>query len=104
MPGIPKARTGNIRGLLQVHRPGHDEIRILLELGFAVVFGIVVPVYAFMANTGWNALQLMVAALIAFDPAGVSSRTRLLPQRDGIIAKDRLRFRTCHLSLYICFR
>lgn len=50
--------------------PGTTQAELALQIGFALLAGAAVVIYALAADLGWSALQLIVAGVLALDMAG----------------------------------
>lgn len=66
----PQPRTGMAGAWDKFVGPGATDAEQWLMLIPTVIAGIAAPVYAIYADLGWSTMQLLVAALLAFDLVG----------------------------------
>ena len=66
----PQPRKGIIGALDKFIGPGATSAEAWLQIVPSVLAGIAAPAYASVNNLGWSGLQLIVAALLAFDLTG----------------------------------
>lgn len=66
----PEPRTGFDGVLDRFIGPGATRAEIALQISFPIITTVLILFHAATANLGWNALQYIVAAILALDMAG----------------------------------
>ncbi|MCL4265724.1 MAG: hypothetical protein KJ069_21100 [Anaerolineae bacterium] len=97
----PEPRPGLAGAWDKFVGPGATDAEQWLMLIPTVAAGIAVPVYAFYADPGWSTVQLLVAALLAFDLVGgivtnATSTAKRWYHRPEVTFRDHLQFVAIH--------
>lgn len=103
---FPEPREGLAGAWDKFVGPGANRIEIILALTVAVLAGISIPIIAIYSGLGWNNLQIVVAALFAFDLFGgvvtnATSAAKRWYHREGQGFKEHLIFNAVHIHPFI---
>jgi hypothetical protein len=102
----PPPRKGLFGVLDQILGPGATPAEVGLQMLISLVAMVAVVVYAFLSHLGWNWLQYLIAAVIAFDIAGgvftnATSAAKRWYHRPGQGFWQHLEFTAIHIHPFI---